>query len=771
MRFDDASSSYGAVLHAIGQAVVVSDLEGRIVVWSRGAEALYGWVASETVGRCLAEFLGPSASLDRDAPAGVTDPHDTWVGEAVVLRQDGSTMPVLVTSSPVLGQAGEPLGRVAVTVDLSAQKRAEETAQHLSAIVASTADAVFTKDLDGTIRSWNRGAEEIYGYTADDVIGRHVSLLAPDNDGAEVRAILAAVSAGETIRGLETVRRRRDGSSVDISITVSPLYGEDDDVVGASVIGRDITDRRDLERQLARLATHDTLTDLPNRVLLVDRLTQALARAARHGRPLAVLFVDLDRFRLVNADVGYLVGDQVLVEVAGRLRAAVAPGDTVARFAGDSFVVVCEEISAEDAEAVAASIRTALAQPTAVTEIARPATATMGITDAGGSTTPSADVLIRCAQAAMFTAKASARGGWRVFDRAMEEQWAERISVAAELRRALAAEAFELHYQPVVELASGRLMGVEALIRWPHPVRGWISPDLFVPLAEEIGLIVELDDWVISTACRDIAGLRGAGALPLDVVLAVNVSARDVGPDLIARVIGHAGDAGLSLDRIELEVTETALMADSRAAGHVLQTLRDAGVGVALDDFGTGYSSLTYLRNLPLTNIKLDRAFVQHIATRPSDLAIAEAVMDLGRAVGVRTTAEAIETPEQLALLHCAGCHAGQGSLWSSALPPAELADLVRRHPQGFLTPQPLPARPAPRQRTAVDADTPAHHRLLQLHAAGASLATIATALNTERYRTVHGHLWNSAGVARVIADRAELTRMPAPGPMNDAPA
>jgi diguanylate cyclase (GGDEF)-like protein/PAS domain S-box-containing protein len=545
LRFDaaGAESGYGAVLSATGQPVVVSDLAGRIVLWSRGAETAYGWSAADTLGRPLSDLLSP-AVVQQYRQAAVTPAQDTWVGEAVLRRRDGTPVPVLVTSSPMLDQHGRAVGRVAVPVDLRAQQRAEQTAQELSAIVTSTADAVFTEDLDGTIRTWNRGAEDLYGYAAADVVGRHVGLLASDGAATETQSVLRAVAAGETVRALETVRRRRDGSRVDISLTASPIYDAAARVVGASIIGHDITDRRRLERELARLATHDALTGLPNRVLLVDRLSQALARSVRHSRPLAVLFVDLDRFRLVNADLGYVVGDAVLAEVAERLRDTVAPGDTVARFAGDAFVIVCEETAPAEAEDLAGELLAALARPTAVAEVTQRIAASIGIAGAAGPRPPAPDLLIRNAQAAMYTAKAESGGGSRTFDSAMRTRWTERVAVGADLRQVLADDALEIHFQPIVELASGSLVAVEALLRWPHPERGWIPPALFVPLAEEIGLIAELDDWAFGRACRDIGRMRADGTLPWDVQLAVNVSARDVGPDLVARVLRPRRRAG-----------------------------------------------------------------------------------------------------------------------------------------------------------------------------------------------------------------------------------
>jgi EAL domain-containing protein (putative c-di-GMP-specific phosphodiesterase class I) len=358
-----------------------------------------------------------------------------------------------------------------------------------------------------------------------------------------------------------------------------------------------------------------------------------------------------------------------------------------------------------------------------------------------------------------MTRRRSGGGGWQVFDLSSEEKWNQRVDLGRELSAALANDLLQVNYQPVVELASGRLLGIEALLRWDHPTRGWVPPALFVPLAEDTGLITALDEWVLKRACQDAAALRASGTFD-DAYLAVNVSARNVSdPDLIPRVRDAAESAGFPLTSLELEVTETGLLADARSASRVLGSLRDLGIGVALDDFGTGYSSLTYLRQLPISTLKVDRAFVQYVAFRADDLAIAASVVDLGRAVSLRTVAEGIETPEQLALLHRMGCHGGQGYIWSPALPVAELVALVSGQ-DGFVA-----ASAAGRAgRVAggfADAVTNQHglHRIARLHSDGASLATIAAALNSEQYRSPADQRWHPASVARVIADTAYRQR------------
>jgi diguanylate cyclase (GGDEF)-like protein/PAS domain S-box-containing protein len=630
-------------------------------------------------------------------------------------------------------------------------------AQAFFALMTSSADALFTKTLNGTVLTWNRGAEVLYGYSAADMIGRNVRLLDPDTAGADVAALLKAVAAGETVQGLETVRRRRDGTMVDVSLTVSPVYDAGGDTVSASVIGRDITGRKRLEAQLARQVTHDDLTGLPNRALLEDRLAQALARSRRLGTRLGVLLVDVDRMTNVNAAHGYLIGDLVLADLASRLNAGVAEGDTVGRIGGDEFVVVCDETPAAAVEELATRLAAALALPIEVEGQRVAVTVSIGIAI---SPPLQQGALLRYAQAAMIDAKARGRARWHVFDADTEQGWNDRVRLGRELVDALADDVLELHYQPVVHLATGRLVGIEALLRWPHPTRGWVPPGLFVPLAEETGLIASLDEWVLHRACRQVASIRKSGVLAADTYLAVNLSARNLNDASAVEWVPRAVDAsGFPLDALELEVTETGLIADAQAAGRVLRSLRELGIGIALDDFGTGYSSLTYLRRLPVSAIKIDREFVTHITDRSDDLAIVTSVIDLGRAVELRTIAEGVETPQQLAILNRLGCQAGQGYLWSPALPLEELTALLRGS-AGFMAAA-APGTDNRYSRSRVPTATNEHgkHRIVQLHRQGASLATIAAALNAEAYRSPSGQRWHTSSVARVIADLADADR------------
>jgi diguanylate cyclase (GGDEF)-like protein/PAS domain S-box-containing protein len=750
---EEAAHFQSVLLTTIGQAVVVTDPQGRVVFWNPAAELMHGWPAAEALGQYAAELVPPaSAEQAREIATAMFEGHP-WTGEFLLLRRDGTQFPAIVTDTPVFDDTGQLVAIIGISTDISERKNAEETARTLAEIVQTTGDAIFTKSVEGVILTWNRGAERLYGYSAHDAIGCHVSLLNPLEDGKEIESILAAVVAGETVRGLETVRHRRDGTDVEVSLTVSPIFDESRAVVSASVIAHDISARCRLERELVRQAMEDTLTGLPNRTLLADRLAQAVAGSVRRRSPMAVLFVDLDQFKNVNDENGHLSGDLLLVQVSQRLQEVMRPADTVARFGGDEFVIVCEDADEALAKQIARRIAEALDEPFDVDGKRLFVTASIGIAvapplEADGG------VLLRHADAAMYDAKAHGRAQSRVFDPERSEQSSQRLELTNELRQALSDEALEVHYQPIVELTSGRVLGIEALARWHHATRGWVPPAVFVPLAEDGGFVSALDRWVLARACHDAATLRARGVLSAEARLSVNISARGIAdPDLLEIVRETAARARLPLYALELEVTETGLMTDPPLAHDILTSLRELGVGVALDDFGTGYSSLTNIRQLPVTTIKIDRSFIQNIASRPDDLAIAASVIDLATAIGLRAIAEGVETSEQLALLQRLGCPAGQGHFWSKALSRDDLSRLLKRDPAGFLVR--AASQDARSAMGARDAVTNEHglHRLVALSRDGGSATTIAAALNADGYHTPRGPRWHTSSVARVMRD------------------
>jgi diguanylate cyclase (GGDEF)-like protein/PAS domain S-box-containing protein len=431
----------------------------------------------------------------------------------------------------------------------------------------------------------------------------------------------------------------------------------------------ELTARRHAEAELAHQATHDPLTGLPNRALLQDRLGQAVAHLERGARAIAVLLLDLDRFKVVNDSLGHAAGDRILVTVAERLLAAVRPGDTVARLGGDEFVVVCDDLHGElDAVGLADRLASAFAEPFVVDDHVLKVSASVGIALARDDSA-SPEALLRDADSVMYRAKANGGNRWEIFDDTLRHHVVERLRVETDLRRALDAEELALYFQPVVSLATGAVVGAEGLARWEHPERGLILPDDFITVAEESGLVVPLGNWVLQEGCRRLAVWAKDDATAEHAV-SVNLSARQlVQSDIVATVRRALAETGADPQRLILEITETALMEDVEAAGAVLRRLRAIGVQLWVDDFGTGYSSLIYLRRLPIDGLKIDASFVAGLTASTEDRVIVESIVSLAHSLGLVALAEGVETEQQAERLRVMGCDLAQGFLWSPAVP------------------------------------------------------------------------------------------------------
>jgi diguanylate cyclase (GGDEF)-like protein len=428
------------------------------------------------------------------------------------------------------------------------------------------------------------------------------------------------------------------------------------------------------ERALLHQAFHDTLTGLPNRVLFLDRLGQALARRERRPMEVAVLFLDVDRFKWVNDSLGHAAGDQLLVAVAGRLHSVLRPGDTVARFGGDEFVLLCEELGDErEAFAVAQRLNRALADPFHLKGREVGLTASIGIALASTSTHDTPDALLRDADAAMYRAKERGRDRIELFDEDMRSRALSRLETESALRRAIDQGELRVHYQPVIELATGRVTGLEALVRWQHPERGLMPPSEFIPVAEETGLIVACGAVVLTEACTQVARWNAQQIHRPPLPVSVNLSPHQVLsqglPELVADALERSG---LDPRLLCLEITETVLIEDAASSRAALDALKELGVTLAVDDFGTGYSSLLYLRRFPVDVLKIDRSFVVGLGTNVEDTAIVAGVIRLAHALGLLAVAEGVETPEQAARLKELGCDLAQGYYWSRPLAPEE---------------------------------------------------------------------------------------------------
>lgn len=545
----------------------------------------------------------------------------------------------------------------------------------------SIGDAVLSTDIEGNVTYLNLVAEKMTGWSREEASGRPLAEVFQIIDGDTREPAQDPMELA--IRQNKTVSLTaycllisRDGSESTIEDSAAPIHDRGGRVIGAVIVFRDVSQARAMVRKMSHLAQHDFLTGLPNRMLLNDRLTQAIALARHHGNQLAVLFLDLDRFKNINDSLGHAIGDQLLQLVAERLTACVRNSDTVSRQGGDEFVILLPKVEhGEDAARTAQKMLASLTAPYGIAQHDLHVTVSVGI-----STYPDdgqdAETLIKSADTAMYYAKENGRNNYQFFTQDMNTRAVERQSLEGGLRRAVGRQEFVLHYQPKVNLETGEITGAEALIRWQHPVRGLILPAQFVPIAEDCGLIVPIGQWVLREACRQIRAWLDAGLRPTPV--AVNISAVEFRTnDFLVRVRSALEDAGLEPHYLELELTESVLMQDVESTNRMLQSLKTMGLRLTIDDFGTGHSSLSYLRRFPIGALKIDQSFVRDITSDPDDATIASAVISMGKSLRQRVIAEGVETREQLEFLQAQRCDEGQGYYFSRPVVAEEFARLL----------------------------------------------------------------------------------------------
>jgi diguanylate cyclase (GGDEF)-like protein/PAS domain S-box-containing protein len=550
--------------------------------------------------------------------------------------------------------------------------------RRLAAIVESSDDAILSKDRNLIITSWNRGAERLYGYSAEEAIGHSVTMLIPDDRVGEEAELLDRVTRGERVSRHETRRLRKDGSIVDVSITASPVLDAEGNAVGASVIAHDITERVKSEAAVAHLAYHDQVTGLPNRVLLEEHLEIGLARAVREGRELALLCLDLDNFKMVNDSLGHAAGDRLLEMVAERFVSVTRVADVVARHGGDEFLVLLSDLgsrSVEVAQTVAAKILDALGAPFTVGDAEFEMSASVGIAvyPRDGETSAA---LIRAADSAMYQAKASGRGSYALYPGGSGSD-PDLLSVTARLRRAVTQEELVLHYQPIFRVPDRRLVAVEALVRWNDPARGLVGPGEFVALAEDTGLIEPIGEWVIRDICRQALEWSAAG---LDVRIHFNLSPRQLRQRDVADTIRATIESGgVAPEALTAEITESAAMAEAELGHSILNELRALGLHLSVDDFGSGYSSLGRLHQLPVDELKLDRSFLQAVPHDVEAGALVRGVLDLAQGLGMDTVVEGVETDAQWEFLVRHGSALAQGFHLARPAPAHQITAMLER--------------------------------------------------------------------------------------------
>jgi diguanylate cyclase (GGDEF)-like protein/PAS domain S-box-containing protein len=568
---------------------------------------------------------------------------------------------------------GEAVKRVLLDRELRlAHQVAEEKLRLAERAFQNTAEGITVTDVKGNIVSTNPAFEAITGYTYEEVTGENPRFLkSGHHDDSFYREMWNTLLETGHWRG-EIWNRRKNGDVYPEWLTISAVrdsHGETTHYVG---VFTDISQIKEAQDQINFLAHHDALTKLPNRALFLERFEHALMHAQRENNSIALLFLDLDRFKTLNDTLGHPQGDQVLLEVSRRINRIIRASDTLARLGGDEFVLLLEEkTDAQHAAVVARKLIDMFSQPMIIGEHELVVTASIGITlfpNDGDDT----DMLIRHADRAMYEAKKQGRNTYRFFTQALTEGALERLMMENNLRRAINRDELILHYQPIVNLMTQQLQGIEALVRWQHPEQGLIAPGLFIELAEEIGIIGDIGQWVLREACNQLAKWDSLGFMVPRI--SVNLSAQQIDREgLIALVSQELKNSGLSPERLELEVTESMLIRNPELSRTILTELRTIGVKFAIDDFGTGYSSLAYLKLLPLDRLKIDQSFVRDIGQDANDEAIVRAIIAMSKSLGLESVAEGVEEPQQAGFLQQAGSDLAQGYLFSRPLPAEEI--------------------------------------------------------------------------------------------------
>jgi diguanylate cyclase (GGDEF)-like protein/PAS domain S-box-containing protein len=674
-RFPDAVTVSAAVRDADGRA-----RDMRLLYLNDAAregqpdpEAAIGALCSELWPQMV--LNGAFAACMRVLDGAAPESGEFWWTESATYRPLGNEYKAVRVGPDLL------LWVLRDSADL-ARRMGDEEARFRAAFDAAPAGMALI-DLGGRVALANESLARMTGRDRDGLRGRAFASLVTPSDAGDVAEAIASLFRDVPLTYDRELRLERPGGA-EVWARVSLALVRQADGVPSYCVAHmhDVTVQKSLENALSHQALHDLLTGLPNRALLHDRLDQALARLARHPGVVALLFIDIDQFKLVNDGLGHAAGDALLVAAAERLTLATRLGDAVARFGGDEFVVICDELRSEsDAMVVATRVQEAFRGPFtwdgadfAITLSVGIATATAGGVDAQS--------LVRDANVAMYRAKEEGRNRCVFFSDSLRANAIDRMQIVMALREAVAREEFRLVYQPIVDLIAGKVVGVEALLRWQHPERGLLSPDAFIPAAEDSGLIVPIGAWVLQEACRQSQRWHEAFPAYASLRMAINLSARQiVHPGLVGVVAESLASASLDSSTVVLEVTESVLMTDPMKANGVLRLLKGLGLRLSVDDFGTGYSSLTYLKRFPIDILKVDKSFVAGLGADSEDSAIVAATVGLAGALGLQAVAEGVETEDQMARLVDLGCPNAQGYFFSRPMPPQGVEELLARDP------------------------------------------------------------------------------------------
>ncbi len=666
----DRETQYRAVIETTTDGFWVVDMEGRLREVNDAYVHRSGYTREELLGMRVTDVEARETPEEMAAHIAKVMRDGSDLFESWHRAKDGSLWPVEINVShwPAAG------GRLFMFLrDISARRASEAQTQQLSRALEQTADAVMITDRHGVIEHVNPALETMTGYSRAELIGRKPSVFRSGiQDEAFYRRLWDTILGGEIFNDV-LVNRRKDGSLYYEEKLISPIKDGDGNITHFVATARDITERMAAQVRLAHLAHHDALTELPNRALFLDRLKQALARARWHGRLVAVIFLDLDRFKVINDTLGHDIGDRLLQQMSARLHSSVRARDTVARFGGDEFAILLDDVASEnDIGHVARKVLETLTPAFDIEGRELYVSASLGI-----SLYPNdgddARTLLKNADTAMYRAKESGKNNYQFYSADMSAHALERLTLESSLRHALGRNEFTLHYQPQVDARTGNVLGVEALLRWRHPERGLVGPSDYIGLLEETGLILSVGEWALTTACEQLRAWHAAGWS--DLRLAVNLSARQVGdPGFVGLLERLVAQHGCVAGKLELEITESVLMQHTRHALDNIEAAHRLGLRIALDDFGTGYSSLSYLQRFPIDTLKIDRSFIRDLPDDPDDALLTEAILNMARSLRIGVIAEGVETAAQRDFLSARGCHHMQGYLFGRPMPAAEIA-------------------------------------------------------------------------------------------------
>jgi diguanylate cyclase (GGDEF)-like protein/PAS domain S-box-containing protein len=652
-----ALEHFRAIVESSDDAIISKTLEGIVTSWNPGAQAIFGYTAAEMIGQPMLILFPPERSNEEAfILEKIIEGEKVEHFETTRVRKDGHIIQVDVTISPVRDAVGRVIGASKIARDVTVQRAAE---QRLS-VFTNTSEGILILDRAGRIVEVNQAFSKITGYGKDEVLGRFTSMFRSSRQGPEVfDAMRRALRRTGDWRG-ELWSRRSDGEAFSALVTVSAVRSASGRVRNFVALFSDVTVLRLQQEQLEHTAHFDPLTDLPNRLLLSDRLHQAMAMCLRHNQSLAVLYLDLDGFKAINDRHGHEVGDDMLIAVSGRMKTALRDVDTLARMGGDEFVAILADIErAQDCIALVSRVLAACAEPVRINGLELKVTASIGVTMYPRDNAE-ADQLMRHADQAMYEAKQAGKNRYHMFDAVHDAEIKVRSQQQERIGRGLEQQEFVLHYQPKVNMRTGALVGVEALVRWEHPERGLLAPAAFLPAIEKHPLNEAMGAWVLEAALQQMSAWKAQG---LNLNVSVNVGARQLQQEnfagRLAELLAHYPEVDASC--LELEVLETSALEDLACTSAIMHDCHRLGVRFALDDFGTGYSSLTYLRRLPVETLKIDQSFVRDMLVDDNDLSIVRGVIGLAAAFHRDVIAEGVETVAHGQRLIALGCELAQG--------------------------------------------------------------------------------------------------------------